>query len=256
MALPITMHDVFLKHPLCVFVFSARGVILRYGLLWYATSFPSDPLACAWSSSSSHPGVWSSSKHWYILGVCHSKCVFLAKCSWPLLSRHLCRSRSSSGGKFPKFVFSFISSYPFSSFTSIMLWPLVACCRRLVCIFVCLCILCSSVLATVFRQMPAVGDVRRHFTRSSSPNLWKTNHNKHSEGSTMDFGNWKFSAGLASPNTNLWETYHNKQSKNLTARLSILLYPVLSLGPLESRGRVRFVPTPTTKILSQPDSKP
>ena len=66
------------------------------------------------------------------------------------------------------------------------------CLLQAACLYFCLSLylyLCSSVLATVFRQMPAVGDVRRHFTRSSSPNLWKTNHNKHSEGSTMDFGN-------------------------------------------------------------------
>ena len=196
MALPITMHDVFLKHPLCVFVFSPRCVILRYGLLWYATSFPSDPLACAWSSSSSHPGVWSSSKHWYILGVCHSKCVFLAKCSWPLLSRHLCRSKSSSGGKFSKIC---LFLHLILSFFIFYIYYVMAfgCLLQAACLYFCLSLyLCSSVLATVFRQMPAVGDVRRHFTRSSSPNLWKTNHNKHSEGSTMDFGNWKFSAGL------------------------------------------------------------
>ena len=37
------------------------------------------------------PIVWLSlSKRWYILGICHSECVFLAKCSCPLLSRHLC----------------------------------------------------------------------------------------------------------------------------------------------------------------------
>ena len=41
------------------------------------------------------PGVRLSSKHWYILGICHSKCVFLAKCSCPPLSRHLCSRRSS-----------------------------------------------------------------------------------------------------------------------------------------------------------------
>ena len=35
-----------------------------------------------------------SSKHWYILGICHSKCVFLAKCSCPLLSSQLCTSTS------------------------------------------------------------------------------------------------------------------------------------------------------------------